>query len=303
VPRTIAVIDLGSNSFLLSIAQTDDENGFRVILDEAQVVGLVKKLDSSSCVAAPSLERARACLARYRELISVHGVDEVVAVATESLRRPQNSEAVRSELERVLGHRIEIISGEREASLSFSSVRLDPLCPMGNIVVFDIGGASTEVVCAQGPQPQSLISIPIGSVLLTERFQLDRPTDFMPALDEMKEVFAQANLSVLHPSSGVGVAGTVTSLVATDLSLSAYDRQKVHGRVFDKERLKTWIAKLSQMSLEERKKIVGLTPQRADVFLGGLIIILGLMEHFKWSSFYCFDSGVRYGLLYEKFAS
>lgn len=299
--RKIACIDLGSNSFLLTITEVDSSKNIRIICDVAEVIGLVKKLDLKLCVSPEALDRAKVCLRRYRDLIKTHGVTEVYAVATASLRRPTNSIEVKKDLEEVLGHSIEIISGEKEAKLSFSSVRLDPLCPIGNKIVFDIGGASTEIISGNDKNIEQLISIPIGSVLLNEKFELDRPCHYLEALNFMGSTLSShLKFSSDRVSKGIGVAGTVTSLLASELQLEVYDRQRVHGQSFSREQLKIWIERISKMTLEERKKITGLTPARADVFLGGLIIILSLMEHFNWRNFHCFDTGVRFGLLYEK---
>lgn len=298
--RRIACIDLGSNSFLLTIAEVNPSKAIKIICDEAKVVGLVKKLDSNLCVSSEALDRAKTCLSDYRDQLEKHGATEVYAVATASLRRPKNSIEVKHVLEEVLGHFIEIISGEKEAELSFSSVRLDPLCPSGDKIVFDIGGASTEIIYGNDEKIERLISIPIGSVLLTEKFELDRPCLYFEALDFMKSSLSTLDFSQDKDSKGIGVAGTVTSLLAAELQLKAYDRQRVHGQNLSRHKLEIWIEKISKMTLEERQQIVGLTPERADVFLGGLIIIFSLMLHFGWQNFQCFDTGVRFGLLYEK---
>lgn len=273
---------------------------FQILCDRAEVVGLVKKLDSNLCVSAEALDRAKACLSEYRDQLEKHGATEVYAVATASLRRPKNSIEVKNILEKVLGYSIEIISGEKEAELSFSSVRLDPLCPSGNKIVFDIGGTSTEIISGNDQNIEQLISLPIGSVLLTEKFELDRPCHYLEALNFMRSNLSHLNFSHDKDSKGIGVAGTVTSLLASELQLEVYERECVHGQILSREQLKIWIERISKMTLEERKKITGLTPARADVFLGGLIIILSLMEHFEWKNFHCFDTGVRFGLLYEE---
>lgn len=297
--RKIACIDLGSNSFLLSIARLDS-SGLQVMVDECRVVGIAKRLTPEGRVSAEALERARKVLSEYRNLISEAKVDKVIAVATESLRRPTNGEAVKAQLENFLGHNIQIISPEKEAELSFWSVEKDPLSPPGKKLVFDIGGASTELIVGESKGIEVLTSLKLGSVVLTELFELERPSPYNAALLYCRKIIEESSLSSSKVQNGIGVAGTVTTLLSVHHGIETYRRDLVHGASISKSDLRNWLDRIFSLDLEARKKIKGLPAERADVFGSGALIALALMEHFEWDKIWCFDTGVRYGLIYEE---
>lgn len=299
INRRIACLDLGSNSFLLCSAEVGPSN-FRIIRDECRVVGLAKKLTNEGHVDPLALKRAEFCLIEFRHLLEKDKIEEVYTLATESLRRPKNGAQVKSLLESYLCHPIEIISPEREAELSFWSVEKDPKAESGTKLVFDIGGASTELIVGDDKGIQSLCSLKIGSVVLTEKFNLDRPGSYDEALQYAQSLIASSQSSQFNVELGIGVAGTMTTLIAIQHKIENFKRETVHGVSISQTEVKNCLDRLFQMTVEERKGLKGLPPERADVFGGGALIAYALMKHFSWDNIRCFDSGVRYGLLYEK---
>lgn len=302
-----AAIDIGSNSILLTIVEFEENfSSPKILHDEARVIGLAKGVHANGNISVESCERAKDCLRDYRSIIDRFSVeaDHVRVAATEGLRRPRNGKEVRRELEEVLGFTIELISGQEEAELSFWSVEHEfESSPEASKVVFDIGGASTELIWGNRQGPQRLCSIPMGCVLLSEAFGLDKESEAIAAQSHFESLMMRENffkeLPDLSSVEGFGVAGTMTSLIAVAQSISPYKREKVHGQSIFQKQVIEWRDKILSLPLEKRKQLVGLEPKRADVFGAGLVILSCLMKAFQWNKVRCADSGVRFGLLYQ----
>lgn len=301
----VAAIDIGSNSILLTIVERlspdTSAKDLKILVDECEVCGLVKNMKDGQ-IASDALERATNALQKYRELLSQFQVDSLQVVATESLRRPKNGEAVRKILEKTIGSPIEIISGDREAELSFWSVEKEYKTPGQSKLVFDVGGASTEIVFGNESGIIEKESLKVGSVLLTEKFNLDDPSipdeavRYVCDLVQSTEVFRKAST---ERCIGVGVAGTMTCLIAVQDSILEYSRDETHLKQIKREDVFKWLRRVLMLPAGERKKIAGLPANRADVFGGGVAIVYGLMKAFDWDNVVCMDSGVRFGLIYE----
>jgi len=297
--KRLAAIDIGSNSLLLSIVDTERKD-LSLIVDECRVTGLAKGVKSGAAISPESLDKSCSALKEYAQLIHKFKPEVVKAVATEGLRRLGNSEAAKYELEKALEHPIELISGIREAELSFWSVQKAHPELSREKIVFDIGGASTELILGNHLGIQKKCSLKLGSVVLSDLFRLQEPSNGEEAMAQVKEILDASEFSdIKTPTLGVGVAGTMTTLIAVWKQITQYDRDLVHLQKISQIDLAEWRSKILSLPLEGRKGIPGLPFDRADVFGGGLTIALALAEHFNWSNVTCMDSGIRFGLLYE----
>lgn len=298
-----ASIDIGSNSILLLIAeQTPD--GLCILEDHCRVTGLAKKLDVNGNITDDNLNRSLEAIKFYKQRINQFNITQLQAVATESLRRPKNGEDCRKRLSETLGYPITLIDGDQEAQLSFLSVQREHPKIDRPKVVFDIGGASTEIAFGNHQGIQQKTSLKIGSVVLTEKFQLDQASNPREAYDFALGMIESSEFQKPGESSvAVGVAGTITVLLAIENSVAHYSRQAVHLKTISRQRIEYWRDLISQMSLKERERIVGLPQNRADVFPAGLVILSALCEYFGWLEITCMDSGVRFGLLFQSCAS
>jgi len=202
-----------------------------------------------------------------------------------------------------LGATIETITGEREAELVYRAVA-EQYPDLGDVVIADVGGGSTEVIVAEGGAVRSWKSLRIGSVRMTERhLKSDPPTpeENRAALTDIDEHIAQLDL----PKGGVlfGTAGTATTMAAIDLKLREYSRAKVHGHIMSPARLDHLLMQLLAMTVAERKQLAGLEPERADVIAAGALIFSRLALAMDAQSFTIADCGVRWGLAYELLSS
>jgi exopolyphosphatase/guanosine-5'-triphosphate,3'-diphosphate pyrophosphatase len=298
----VAAIDIGTNTVLLLVAEKRD--GKLVAVEEhATITRLGQGVDKSRTLAPEAVERTNACLDRYAEIVSRLGVSRTDVVGTSAMRDAGGGEAVRAHVKSRFGVDARTISGDEEARLTFGGALSGLSLPAGRVVVFDIGGGSTEVV--DGDRTTRAIafahSYDVGSVRLTERLvRTDPPTDDERAAvaRTASEAFASVPASV-GGVPVVGIAGTVTTLAAVSLGMSTYDGSVVHGHVMPLSELERVVDMLGRAPLEERKRIAGLEPKRADVIVAGGLVALAFLRHVGAPSVIVSDRGVRWGLAEE----
>ncbi len=299
--RRLAAIDCGTNTVLLTIADVADDGAVTAVLERAEITRLGEGLARTGLVTDAAAERTRAVFADYVQLVEAQQCTCTLAVATEALRRAQNGAAIvavlDAELARV-GSSLEIIAGEREAQLAFHAVQGSFPDLHGPRTVVDIGGGSTELVVGDREVEQA-ISIPIGSVVLTERWlHGDPPTpDERAALERVIDEALAAAPALRGPV--VGIAGTVTTYAAMALGLSDYDATKVHGLTLSRIALEHEVARLGAMRLDDRRRTPGLQPKRADVIYAGGVILCRVLARAGVEECRVSDRGVRWALLYE----
>lgn len=294
-----AAIDIGTNSVLLVIAE-NTERGPRALLEKATITRLGAGVDRTATLAPEAIERTLACLSEYSEHIRAAGVQALDVVGTSAMRDAGRSDEFMARAEQLLGVAPRVISGNEEAELTFLGA-LSGLPVSGAVTVFDVGGGSTEIISGATGSAQALqaISLDIGSVRLFERhLASDPPTpaqlaavlaDVRTALEQVPAPAGDAPL--------VGVAGTVTTLAAIDQQLSAYDSDLVHGSRLSRNSIETLVRTLAATNLEDRKRITGLEPGRADVIVAGAAIVASVIGWSGRDELIVSDRGVRWGLI------
>jgi exopolyphosphatase/guanosine-5'-triphosphate,3'-diphosphate pyrophosphatase len=265
---TVAAIDIGSNTVRLLI--TDDE-GAEVARD-ATVTGLGRGVDTTKVLGRPAVEATLEVIARYTLACNRAGVDRVGAVATSATRDARNGGAVMDEIAGLLGVVPEVISGHREAVLSYAGAT-DGL-ESGRHVVCDVGGGSTEFIEGVAGAITWSHSYDVGSVRLTDRCLPGDP----PPPDGVARARSEVDAVLSEPPVNartdlmIGVAGTFTSLAGIHLGLERYDRTKVHGAVMSLDDIVSLGEALAVMTLAELEAIPSLDPMRAPVIVAGAII-------------------------------
>lgn len=295
MPR--ASIDIGSNSILLLVLGDDGA----VLHDEARVVGLGKGMGDRGVFRPDRMEATLAALKDYAAKAYELGVypPQVRAVATSASRRALNAVTFFQAVARQTGIKVEVISGDEEARLTWLGSIQGIELPPGPVMVIDPGGGSTEVILGEGNQIRERISLEIGTVRLTEQFLGYEVVD-APAFARMRDAVVDAvdtlNLPV-HPRSVVAVAGTVTTLAACDLGLERYDGARVHGSTLTLGAIRRWIDLLLEASPQRRRELVAVSPERADTLLAGTVILQAVLEKARRQSLRVSDRGLRFGAL------
>lgn len=292
-----AAIDVGSNSLLLLIV---DKNG-QPIHDEARVVGLGKGLGDRGVFRQDRMEAAIACFKDFAEKLKRAGVapEQVRAVATSASRRALNANTFYAQVRAQTGIRVDVISGEEEARLTWLGGISGMDLPSGPIALVDPGGGSTEVIYGESDRIRYHTSLEIGSVRLTESFigyHTVEPGAFSRLRNYVEETVYPLEMPGI-PRTVIAVAGTATTLAAMDLGLSTYDPAKVHGSTLTLTALRRHVDRLLEASPEERRQLVAVSPERADTILAGAVILIQILEKTRRQAFRISDRGLRYGLL------
>jgi exopolyphosphatase/guanosine-5'-triphosphate,3'-diphosphate pyrophosphatase len=229
-------------------------------------------------------------------------VQQIFAAGTSALREAKNSDEFLKWIKEKLNLSIEVISGEEEAQLSFLAVVKDFQVREKSILVVDVGGGSTEFILGKCDQISQWISLPLGSVRFTEEFLRSDPVQ-EKEWEQMEKKIRKLLVNIPHSKeslSMVAVGGTATTLASVEQGLEEFIPEKIHHFVLGKEALKNQLLLYQSKTIEERKKILGLSAARADVILAGGAILYLTMEELECPSVLISCHGVRYGLLYKK---
>lgn len=301
MPYKLAAVDIGTNSILLTIVQVDGEQ-IHTLCERSWITRLGEGLNATGRLAAEPIQRSLQAIHALREEIHHYGAETVLAVGTEVLRKAENASDFLNACEQA-GLRVEVISGEREAQLSFLSVAKDPLFSqrVGRTVMMDVGGGSTEISRGIGETLQRSQSYPIGAVRLTEAYlRSDPPT---PAeVDMLREAVKNA-LRNEPPLEGqdrlVGVGGTFVNLASLHAGCSQYDPLKVHGTTLALQQVEQLASRLCALPLSQRRQLPGIEPERAPVLHAGALIVHAAMQHLQAENITVSMRGLRWGLIYE----
>jgi exopolyphosphatase/guanosine-5'-triphosphate,3'-diphosphate pyrophosphatase len=305
VEHAVAAVDCGTNSTRLLVLDPDGER-----LDRRMVITrLGAGVDRTGRLDDQAIERTVAVLADFRALMDHHGVGvgKVRASATSAAREARNVEKFLDRAEAVLGARPEVIPGLEEARLSYlgATHQLDPA--KGPYTVVDVGGGSTELI--SGPEvpareagPADLVSLDVGCVRITERYLAgDPPT--AAELSEAESAVAQlvGEAASLHPALAagkelVGLAGTVSQLTMLSLGLTEYDENKVHHARLSLSDVRRFRDHLSSLGVRQRRELPGVEAARADVIVGGAIVLAGVMEMLGYESLLSSESDILDGM-------
>ena len=297
----IASIDIGTNTILLLIAEVKS-GGLTPLLEKETIVRLGEGVHRNGILSKGAMERGVQTLTQYKERCQEMGVQKIFAVGTSALREARNSKDFVEMIKRRLDLSIEIISGEEEAQLSFLAVTRDLKEPRKPILVIDVGGGSTEFILGRGDRITQWVSLPLGSVRFTEQFLLSDPVH-EEEWEKMERQIQKLLVRIPHPKEPflmVAVGGTATTLASVEQGLAEFILEKIHHFGLGRKALKSQLDLYRSKTIEERRKIPGLFPARADVILAGGAILYWAMEKLECPSVLISCHGVRYGLLYKK---
>ncbi len=291
-----AVIDIGTNSVLLLLAERAADGGLTVLRDQSTITRLGQGAGASGVLAAEAIERTLVCLREYRRTAE-GAAASITAVTTEGVRMARNQADFLTPAAAVLGVPVRILSGAEEAELSYLSVARET--PEGGpLRVLDIGGGSTELVLGEGLRLLSAVSHPVGAVRLTERLvSADPPTPAMVAAVHAAALAALRSQPVAPHPVLHALAGTATTTAALLLGLASYDRLVVDGSRFSAAQVLALRDALAGETLAQRCERACLERGRADVVVAGVTILLAALEHCGAETLVVRDRGLRFALV------
>lgn len=300
----LVVIDLGSNSVRMQISQIDDYGGYTIIGYFREYVRLSEKMGKEMILKEEPMKRTIQALKDFKARYTQYDHVVVKAVATAAVRGAKNQAEFLKRVKDEVGLDLQVISGSTEAYLDYVGV-VNTL-PIRNGIIMDCGGASTELVWVQNGACKERISIPIGSVVLSQNYNL---ADSISASDLYRAMNAAGQkistvrwLGQVHNLPLIALGGsnrTIAKIHRLKVTDDVDELPDIHGMHLPPHYIFNLVGKLIAMNKDERMKIPGLAKNRADVIVGGLIPISLVLRNLQISEVIFSNCGLRDGILFE----
>jgi exopolyphosphatase / guanosine-5'-triphosphate,3'-diphosphate pyrophosphatase len=306
-----AAIDIGSNTLRLLIAAPASPGAatpWRDIHRTHRIIRLGEGLHASGRLTEAGMARALAALTEFSLLIAAHGADlsRTHAVATAAMREAENGEEFRDLIEKQTGIHVRIIDGGHEAQLSLAGA-MAVLHPetCADMLLFDIGGGSTEFIRVWNERLVDAVSRKLGVVRLVEAHLHSDP----PSVEDYRAMVRTAGMHLDAVADGwpdgkpprylVGTAGTVTTLGATHLDLFPYDEARINNMRMSHAEFTALRDRLLAMTHAERQAIRTIEPGRADLIVAGLAILDAIFTRWHYPGLIVVDAGLLEGAWLE----
>ncbi len=258
-----AVIDVGSNSVRLMIS-----DGVKAQYKQIETTRLAEGLAKTNYLSETATERSAKAVLFFVNQAKAQGIEDIYIFATAAVRQAKNPQLFLEKVKSYTNYQVEVISGEQEAKIGVIGA-----VPSGDGAIIDVGGASAEVTVIEDKNIIYSVSLPTGAVKLAETFGQDKESA-SEYIDENITIYGCVPKSVFY-----GIGGTATTVAAIMQELSPYDPNKVDGFKFSRENLSYLVDKLYSLSVEERKLLKGLQPQRAEIIHAGSLLLLKIMDY------------------------
>jgi len=295
-------VDIGSNSVRMQAAEVIGGEPARILAEDRQVTRLGASVFREGVISPDAMRQTGEVLARMAKVLQEHKVIGVRAVATSAVRDARNQEEFLEMARQALGAPVEVISGQEEARLIHLGVQARWPHPKEKILIVDIGGGSVEIIQSRAGDLTAAFSKPLGAVRLTEVFlQHEPPTAAeLRALDEyIQEKLAPA-LDVIGTSPHdrtVATAATAAAVVCAVRKVPRSKREQVDRFKASKPQLDKLFSSLAKKNLEQRRKIAGIGPRRAELIVAGCAVLRRFLEEFQQPALYYSAAGVRDGVI------
>jgi exopolyphosphatase / guanosine-5'-triphosphate,3'-diphosphate pyrophosphatase len=300
----LAAIDIGTNSVHMIVVRVRPDFSFEIVDREKEMVRLGAGGLDGKKLTPEAMTAALQALSKFARLARSHDVDQILAVATSATREAENGGAFLKQIERRTGIRARIITGTEEARLIHLAAVYGVDTPKPAVVI-DIGGGSVEVTRGSGHQVDFARSFKLGVIRLTERFVDSDPISSRDERKMMKFIREEVNRYIdniveIGFDRVIGTSGTILSLgiVATALERNSVPQEVRNLRVSAKSIRK--LRKMAvEMDLEERMRLPGLDPRRADLMVAGLILLDTLLKRLGAEEITLCDLALREGVLLD----
>jgi exopolyphosphatase/guanosine-5'-triphosphate,3'-diphosphate pyrophosphatase len=306
--RRVGFIDIGTNSIRLLLVKHDPEYSYRVLTQQKETVRLGEGEFSDGRLQPEAMQRAILVCRKFTELAKAQGAEHLVAVATSATRDAVNRDEFLARLESEAGLRVQVISGREEARLIYLGVCSGIHIGGRQAFFIDIGGGSTEVIAGDQHQYQYLDSLKLGAIRLTQTFLAGEKGPIAPARygaiqEHVRHVAVRSLQQLRNYPLGLayGSSGTIENLAEVTCR-HFYKRRLQKDDTISTDQLSQVIRMLCALPLEERRKVDGLNPERADIIIGGAAIIETILQELRIAGFAVSERGLRDGLLLDYLA-
>ncbi|RZN37393.1 MAG: Ppx/GppA family phosphatase [Methanosarcinales archaeon] len=303
--RVLAFIDLGTNSIRMSVVRLKANPAYTILREEKEIVRLGEHVFKKGCLQKKSMKRAVLVCQKFVEVANAFGADEVIAVATSATRAAKNKLEFLEELQKT-GLNVMVISGKEEARLVYLGIASGVHIKNKKTIFIDIGGGSTEIVTGNQSRYCSTNSLELGAIRLSRMFlseHIENPVP-TPVYKTMKKyVRNEIQMAMEHMNHeeielAIGSSGTIINLaeVARKIFKNGGSKKDI---VLKQSDLKEVIAVLCSLPLNERKKVPGINADRADIIIGGAVILETIMEDCALKEIMISHRSLRHGLLID----
>ena len=293
----LACIGIGSNAIRLLVAQWQ-AGQLQVVSRERRGTRLFAGLVGGR-LTQESMHTSVAAVAELAALARAQNAQRVFVFATSVVRDAQNGETFTARCEEACGARVEIITGEEEAALSYYGASEGGACG-----VIDIGGGSTEFTLGEDERILTAMSLQMGAVRMNAQLPVTDWKSYLDTVDRCMKLIrrdAGALESALPGASWIGVGGTMTTLGAMERGVPLFDPGLCEGIVMSFEQVAAWGKRLACMPMAERRQVVGLMPHRADIIPSGIAILEAAMRCLGIAAIRLSAHGNMDGYLKKKF--
>jgi exopolyphosphatase/guanosine-5'-triphosphate,3'-diphosphate pyrophosphatase len=280
-PGKLAAVDIGSNSIHLLMVELLPQYAFRVLGRDKEMVRLGKGGYTRHRLTPEAMDAAVAALARFRKLAAGQGIEIFRAVATSAVREAVNGGDFIERVRKDLGLKVKVISGREEGRLVYLAVRHGVDLRDEPTLIIDLGGGSLEIVVGDRERMLQVESFKLGAGRTAELFLSADP----PGAEELYALEQHVRLALapvretliaLKPTRCIGTSGTIVALA--ELCARSGGAGAGDGRAVGREALADLYRKLCKRSTEQRLKMDGMDPRRADQIVSGAAVLLGVME-------------------------
>ncbi|MFY9673269.1 MAG: Ppx/GppA phosphatase family protein [Terriglobales bacterium] len=297
---TFAAIDIGSNSVRLKIARLHAGH-LKEIHEDREVTRLGEGVFSGGLLAPEAMSETVRVLRRFNRSIQECGTDTVRVVATAALRDARNSHAFLEWVRSTTGWTIEIISGLEEARLIHLGIVSHARLGASSVLLVDLGGGSCELTLSREGNIRDTVSLPLGAVRLTGDFLKHDP----PRKSELKQLQSfvtrevgriQNRIRAARVGAVIATSGTADALAGVATHLARSQRRRTSIRV-TREMMRRIVKEITRMPIEQRRKVPGIGPRRAEIICAGAVVYGELLERCHLSGFRYSPLGLRDGIL------
>ena len=299
----IGIIDLGSNSARLVIVNLFADGYFMVVDELKESVRLGQDMERDGFLKPARVAETIKTLKMFKKLCDSSNVTRVIAVATEAVRRAKNQRSFLDEIQATCGIKIRVLSAEEEAVLVYRGVINTMDVPKG--IVLEIGGGSTKIVYYNRRNMLNYATLPFGAVTLTGMVSSDglKPEEQAAKIEELftEQLKKIEWLKELDPDvQMIGVGGSFRNLFKITKMVHKYPLDSVHNYKMQVEDFLPVYDMIKVLDLDKKKKIKGLSAERADILPAALAIIKSFVEFFNFDRFTLSGAGLREGIMFNQ---
>ncbi|MDR1159272.1 MAG: Ppx/GppA family phosphatase [Syntrophomonadaceae bacterium] len=286
----IGAIDIGTNSCRLLIAELDEFKELKPVVQAMETTRLGEGLNGTKRIGNAAMDKTMKCLAGFHNILQQMDVKKYRLIATSAVREAENKGEFLNKLKNGLNLEIDVISGEQEAQMSYEGVKKG-LHISGPFIVVDLGGGSTEFIWEYDGK-MFTYSLKLGAVRAKESaMDSGQAKNVLGLLCEHKGKLSNYRM--------VFVGGTATTLAAVKKKLRKYERSEIHGQILTKNEIQELYTSLKKLSMEQKKRLPGLQPERADIIVPGAMIVYSIMDFFEKELMQVSGSDILEGIIWD----